>query len=72
MKSVFGAAVFGLASVLLSLGAAAQVGAGDGDGGYGAADAGSLGVELVDLADVYCAADAGSLGLSDPLAACGR
>ena len=69
MKSLFGAAVFGLVCLLLPLGAAAQ--AGSEDGGYGAADAGSLGVSPVDV-DGWCAADAGSLGHPDPVAACGR
>lgn len=72
MKSLFGAAAFGLVGLLLPLGAAAQVGSEDGEDGFGAADAGSLGVVPADAVVGWCAADAGSLGHPDPLAACGR
>ncbi len=69
MKNVVGAALAAVLTAVLALGAAAQVEDGNEDGGFGEADAATLGVETTDL-DVYCAADAGTLGHPNPLAAC--
>lgn len=40
------------------------------DSGFGAADAGSLGIVEDTAYDTYCAADAGSFGLPNPAALC--
>jgi hypothetical protein len=58
-------------SLLVSIAAATRTAVNDET--YTEADAGSLGVELVDTTTTYyCAADAGSLGIDDPVAACGH
>ncbi len=71
MKNVVGTAVAGgLMTVVLALGATAQVGNHDQNSGFGQADAATMGVESVNATNGWCAADAGSLGHPDPVAAC--
>lgn len=74
MKNVVGAALVGVITVVLSLGATAQVDDQDEDSSFTEADAGSFGVEIVDATDNasngWCAADAGSLGHPNPVGAC--
>lgn len=71
MRSVFSAAVLGLAGMFLVLGGPATAATED-PGPYADVDAGSFGLAPVGATDVWCLADAGSLGLDDPLTACGR
>ena len=70
MKNVVGAAVVAAMTVVLALGATAQVGNQNEDSGFAEADAATFGVEAAPADDGWCAADAGSLGHPDPVGAC--
>lgn len=61
----FGIAAFAMASLV---GLPGPVSAQENDGGFGAADAGSLGV--TEPVDIWCVIDAGSFGIPNPIKVC--